>query len=240
MKIKTVIIDNSLSRRSLDEETKAVEIIAYMQSLYEMGVKYTEITTDVFLHLPPGHDFSRVILRISNEDDLYYVNSFNFAYVVLPANLTHLANRIKKPVISEIYLRGSNPFTVIKMFKRSFDLSNVSMIRYVDNFNDDKEKMKKLVKALQEKYIWPVDICPLNKTASGVSAAISAVFAHADCVTMRYGSRQKYAELQDYLLNLSNLYGITPSQEAEISPRLLICCPFLNFLGFTGVLVTAP
>ncbi|MBQ8932299.1 MAG: hypothetical protein IJ045_07695 [Ruminiclostridium sp.] len=200
-----------------------------MQSLYEMGVKYTEITTDVFLHLPPGHDFSRVILRITCEDDLYYVNSFNFAYVVLPANLTHFACRIKKPVISEIYLRNSNPFTVMKMFKRSFDLTNVSMIRYVDNFNDSRDTMEKLVKALQEKFIWPVDICPLNQKSAGVSAAISAVFAHADCVTMRYGSKEKFTELQDYLLNLSNLYGITPSKEAVMA---LCRCHALHYLVF--------
>ena len=200
-----------------------------MQSLYEMGVKYTEITTDVFLRLPPGHDFSKTILRVTCEDDLYYVNSFNFAYVVLPANLTQFAAHITKPVISEIYLRGSNPFTVTKMFKRSFDLSNVSMIRYVDNFDDNKETMKKLVKGLQEKFIWPVDICPLNKKSAGVSAAISAVFAHADCVTMRYGSRVKYAELQDYLLNLSNIYGIIPSQDAVLA---LCRCHALHFLVF--------
>lgn len=229
MTIKTVIIDNSLSKRTLAEETKAVEIIAYMQSLYEMGVKYTEITTDVFLRLPPGHDFSRVILRITCEEDLYYVNSFNFAYVVLPANLTHFADRIRKPVISEIYLRNSNPFTVMKMFKRSFDLSGVSMIRFVDNFNDDKEAMKRLVKALQEKFIWSVDICPLNQNAAGVSSAISALFAHADSITLRYGSRTKFAELQDYLLNLSNMYGITPTREAVLA---LCRCHALHCLVF--------
>ena len=229
MTIKTIIIDNSLSRRTLCEEAKAVEIIAYMQSLYEMGVKYTEITTDVFLRLPPGQDFSKTILRITNEDDLYYVNSFNFAYVILPANLTHFAERIRKPIISEIYLRGSNPFTVTKMFKKSFNLSNVSMIRYVDNFDDDKELMEKLVKGLQEKFIWPIDICPLNHNAGGVSAAISAVFAGSDSVTMRYGDKTKFAELQDYMLNLANMYGITPSKEAVVA---LCRCHALHYLVF--------
>lgn len=227
--MKTMIIDNSLSKRTLDENVKSVEIIAYLQSLFEMGVRYAEMTTDVFLRLPPGHDFSKVIMRITNEDDLYYVNSFNFAYVTLPANLTQLAPRIKRPIISEIYLRGSNPFTVIKMFKKSFDLSNVAMIRLVDNFDDDGEVMRKLVKGFQDKYIWPVDICPLNKKANALAAVYSAIFAHADSVTMRYGSSAKFAELQDYMLNFSNIYGIMPSQEAVMA---LCRCHALHVLVF--------
>ena len=227
--MKTMIIDNSLCRRALDENVKAVEIIAYLQSLYEMGVRYAEMTNDVFLRLPPGHDFSKVILRITSEDDLYYVNSFNFAYVMLPANLTQLAPHIHRPIISELYLRGSNPFTVIKMFKKSFDLSNVAMIRYVDNFSDDEDTMKKLIKGLQQKYIWPIDICPLNKNANALSAVFSAMFAHADSVTMRYGSRVKFAELQDYMLNFSNIYGVIPSQEAVMA---LCRCNALHVLVF--------
>lgn len=227
--MKTMIIDNSLSKRNLDENAKAVEIIAYLQSLFEMGVRYAEMTTDVFLRLPPGHDFSKIILRITNEDDLYYVNSFNFAYVTLPANLTHFAFRIKHPIISEIYLRGSNPFTVIKMFKKSFDLSNMDMIRFVDNFSDDGEEMKTFIKKFQQKYVWPVDICPLNKNSNALAAVFSAMFAHADSVTMRYGSSAKFAELQDYMLNFSNIYGVIPSQEAVMA---LCRCHALHVLVF--------
>lgn len=224
-----MIIDNSLSRRTLDENVKAVEIIAYLQSLFEMGVRYAEMTTDTFLKLPPGHDFSKVILRVTGEDDLYYVNSFNFAYVALPANLTELAPRISRPIISELYLRGTNAFVVTEMFIKNFDLSNVAMVRYVDNFSDDEQTMKKLVKELQKKYIWPVDICPLNKNANALAAVFSAMFAHADSVTMRYGSRTKFAELQDYMLNFSNLYGVIPAQEAVMA---LCRCNALHILVF--------
>ncbi|MBR4305503.1 MAG: hypothetical protein IKT78_01520, partial [Ruminiclostridium sp.] len=193
------------------------EIIAYMQSLHEMGVKYIEMTPEIFLRLPPGYDFSKVILRVADKNDVSFVNSFNFAYVLLPANLTGIASEIRHPIISEIYLRGSNALAVTKMFKRSFDLSNVAMIRYVDDFADDDEAMERLIDGLHGKFIWPIDICPLNKKGTALSSVFAAISARADSVTLRYGNKVKYGELQDFILNRSNIYGVIPSQEAVLA-----------------------
>ena len=46
---------------------------------------------------------------------------------------------------------------------------------------------------------------------------------------MRYGSSAKFAELQDYMLNFSNIYGIMPSQEAVMA---LCRCHALHVLVF--------
>ena len=80
-----------------------------------------------------------------------------------------------------------------------------------------EEKMKKLLTKLHKEYTWSFDICPLNRNATAVSAAVSAYLAEAECVTMRFGSRRTFAEIQDFTLTFANLYGVLPTPEAVMA-----------------------
>ena len=97
--MKVSIIDNSLCDSSFVKEVRPEEIQAYMNSLHEFGVSYIEMVTDTFIMLPPASDMSKVILRMTSVRDLLYINSFNFAYVVVPAQFTDLVTKIERPVI---------------------------------------------------------------------------------------------------------------------------------------------
>ncbi len=217
--MKTIMIDNSLTNCLLDKDVKTAELLAYIESLYELGCGYIEMVTDTFLLLPPDTDKSKIIMRITSEDDLYYVNSFDFPYVLVPAHLAQLAPKITRPVIVELHLRGSTPFDALDLFLKATDMTNVSMIRLVDNFSDNREQMSQMIDSLRKEYVWSFDICPLNKNAMAVSSAIAAYFAGAECVTMCFGSRRKYAEIQDFTLCFSQVFGFIPTPD-----RIMALC----------------
>lgn len=211
--MKVSIIDNSLCDASFVDEVKPEAVVAYKDALAEFGVAYTEMTTDTFLMLPPAGDMSKVILRMTSARDLLYINSFNFAYVTVPANLTELIPEIKRPVISELSLHGGDSLRVMEMFEKNFELDNVSMIRFVDDFRESPQEMAQLIRAYRDKYFRPVDICPTNKYTNAVNEAIAAVIAKSDSITMRFGDYERFAELQDYTISLATLFGVAPSPQ---------------------------
>lgn len=88
--MKVSIIDNSLCDSSFVSDVKPEAIKAYTDALHEFGVSYIEMTTDSFIMIPPASDMSKIILRMTSVRDLLYINSFDFAYVVVPAHLTDL------------------------------------------------------------------------------------------------------------------------------------------------------
>lgn len=211
--MKVSIIDNSLCDSSFTENVKPEVIKAYIDALHEFGVSYVEMTTDSFIMLPPASDMSKIILHMTSVRDLLYINSFNFAYVVVPAHLTDLVPKIERPVISEICLHGSDHMRVMEMFEKNFELDNVSMIRFADDFRETPQEMSQFIREYRNKYFRPIDICPTNKYTNAVSEAISAVIAKSDSLTMRFGSYDKYAELQDYTISLATLFGVAPSPQ---------------------------
>lgn len=127
--MKVSIIDNSLCDSSFVSDVKPEAIKAYTDALHEFGVSYIEMTTDSFIMIPPASDMSKIILRMTSVRDLLYINSFDFAYVVVPAQLTDLIPKIERPVISELCLHGSDYMRVTDMFEKNFELDKVSMIR---------------------------------------------------------------------------------------------------------------
>ncbi len=207
------IIDNSLCESKLSDKVMPADITEYIKSLHEFGAAYVEMVTDVFIELPPGFDVSKVILRISDKEDLLYVNSFDFAYVTVPAHLMHLADKINRPIIAEIHLHGSSPKNVIDMFIKTFDFKKIAMIRLVDCFDSSPAVMGKLVHELRRRYVWPIDFCPLNNRLNAVASAITAVATKAESITLRFGSFEQYGELQDYTISLSSLFGVLPSPQ---------------------------
>lgn len=211
--MKVSIIDNSLCDSSFTENVKPELIRAYIDALHEFGVAYTEMTTDSFIMLPPAGDMSKVILRMTSVRDLLYINSFDFAYVVVPAQMTDLIPKIERPVISELHLHGGDHMRAMEMFERNFELDNVSMIRFVNDFNETPQEMTNMIREYRNKYFRPIDICPTNRYTNAVSEAISAVIAKSDSLTMRFGSYEKYAELQDYTISLATLFGVAPSPQ---------------------------
>lgn len=219
--MRTIIIENSLCDSSFVENVCPDDILRYMAELHKCGVEYIEMTTDAFIILPPGSDCSKIILRVTNERDLLYVNSFNFAYVLLPANLTHYAPKLCRPVITELCLHGSNPEKVINIFEQSFSMENVSIIRLVDDFDSRLPAMIWLIENMRKKYPQIIDICPTNNKCNAISAVISAVIAHSGSVTLRFGSSDKFAELVDYTRTLANMYGMIPSP--DVLKSLFIC-----------------
>lgn len=211
--MKVSIIDNSLCDSSFVKEVRPEEIQAYMNSLHEFGVSYIEMTTDTFIMLPPASDMSKVILRMTSVRDLLYINSFNFAYVVVPAQFTDLVTKIERPVISEICLHGGDVMRAMEIFEKNFELDNVSMVRFVDDFRETPQEMAMLIREYRDKYFRPIDICPTNKYTNAVNEAVAAVIAKTDCLTMRFGGYDKYAELQDYTISLATLFGVAPSPQ---------------------------
>lgn len=210
--MKVSIIDNSLCDSSFVREIRPEEIQAYMKSLHEFGVSYVEMTTDTFIMLPPASDMSKVILHMTSVRDLLYINSFNFAYVVVPAQFTDLVPKIERPVISEIYLHGGDAIRAMEMFEKNFELDNVAMIRFVDDFRETPQEMAALIREYRNKYFRPIDICPTNRYANAVNEAVAAVIAKTDSLTMRFGGYE-YAELQDYTISLATLFGVAPSPQ---------------------------
>ena len=118
--MKVSIIDNSLCDSSFVSDVKPEAIKAYTDALHEFGVNYIEMTTDSFIMIPPASDMSKIILRMTSVRDLLYINSFDFAYVVVPAYLTDLIPKIERPVISELCLHGSDYMRVTEMFEKNF------------------------------------------------------------------------------------------------------------------------
>lgn len=94
--MKVSIIDNSLCDSSFVSDVKPEAIKAYTDALHEFGVSYIEMTTDSFIMIPPASDMSKIILRMTSVRDLLYINSFDFAYVVVPAQLTDLITENRK------------------------------------------------------------------------------------------------------------------------------------------------
>ena len=90
--MKVNIIENSLCDAEFSENARPEHLVAYIESLHEFGASYIEMVTDAFLLLPPASDLSKIILRMTSPRDLLYINSFDFAYVVLPANLSEYAS----------------------------------------------------------------------------------------------------------------------------------------------------
>lgn len=211
--MKVSIIDNSLCDSSFAQDIRPEALRAYIDALHEFGVSYVEMTTDTFIMLPPASDMSKVILHMTSVRDLLYINSFDFAYIAVPAHLTDLIPKIERPVISEICLHGSDPMRAMEMFEKNFELDKVSMIRFTDNFNETPQEMAMLIKEYRDKYFRPIDICPTNKYTNAVNEAIAAVIAKSDSITMRFGSYEKYAELQDYTISLATLFGVAPSPQ---------------------------
>lgn len=211
--MKVSIIDNSLCDSSFAHDVKPEAIRAYMDALHEFGVSYVEMTTDTFIMLPPASDMSKVILHMTSVRDLLYINSFDFAYIVVPAHLTDFIPKIERPVISEICLHGSDPMRVMEMFEKNFELDKVSMIRFTDDFNETPQEMAMLIKEYRDKYFRPIDICPTNKYTNAVNEAIAAVISKSDSITMRFGNYEKYAEFQDYTISLATLFGVAPSPQ---------------------------
>ncbi len=211
--MKVSIIDNSLCDSSFTDDVKPELIAAYKDGLAEFGVAYTEMTTDTFLMLPPAGDMSKVILRMTSVRDLLYINSFNFAYVTVPANLTEFIPQIERPVISELSLHGGDLIRATEMFEKNFDLDKVAMIRFVDDFRESPQEMAQLVREYRNKYYRPVDICPTNRYTNAVNEAVAAVIAKSDSITMRFGDYDRFAELQDYTISLATLFGVAPSPQ---------------------------
>ena len=208
--MKVSIIDNSLCDSSFVSDVKPEAIKAYTDALHEFGVSYIEMTTDSFIMIPPASDMSKIILRMTSVRDLLYINSFDFAYVVVPAHLTDLIPKIERPVISELCLHGSDYMRVTEMFEKNFELDKVSMIRFVDDFRKSPQEMARMLAEYRRKYYRPIDICPTNKYTNAVSEAIAAVIAKSDSLTMRFGDYEQYAELQDYTVSLATLFGVAP------------------------------
>lgn len=211
--MKVSIIDNSLCDSSFVSDVKPEAIKAYTDALHEFGVSYIEMTTDSFIMIPPASDMSKIILRMTSVRDLLYINSFDFAYVVVPAQLTDLIPKIERPVISELCLHGSDYMRVTEMFEKNFELDKVSMIRFVDDFRKSPQEMARMLAEYRRKYYRPIDICPTNKYTNAVSEAIAAVIAKSDSLTMRFGDYEQYAELQDYTVSLATLFGVAPSPQ---------------------------
>lgn len=216
-KVKINIIENSLCDAEFSENARPEHLVAYIDSLLEFGASYIEMVTDAFLLLPPTSDLSKIILRMTSPRDLLYINSFDFPYVVLPANLTEYASEIKHPIISEISLHGSNMLQIMSMFEKTFDYSNVAMIRFVDDFKMTSAEMADVIRIYRSKCCRPIDICPTNRYTNAVDKAIAAVLARSDSITMRFGSYDKYAELQDYTISLATLYGVAPSHQTILA-----------------------
>ena len=143
--MKVSIIDNSLCDSSFVSDVKPEAIKAYTDALHEFGVSYIEMTTDSFIMIPPASDMSKIILRMTSVRDLLYINSFDFAYVVVPAQLTDLIPKIERPVISELCLHGSDYMRVTDMFEKNFELDKVSMIRFVDDFRKSPQEMARML-----------------------------------------------------------------------------------------------
>ena len=106
--MKVSIIDNSLCDSSFVSDVKPEAIKAYTDALHEFGVSYIEMTTDSFIMIPPASDMSKIILRMTSVRDLLYINSFDFAYVVVPAHLTDLIPKIERPDRKSTRLNSSH------------------------------------------------------------------------------------------------------------------------------------
>lgn len=215
--MKTAIIDNSLCNAQFVNDVKPDDIDIYIKSLFKSGVSFVEMVTDSFLKLPPDCDHSKVILRITDDTDLLYVNAFDFAYVVLPVEMLDKVDEITVPIICEVCLHGTDTMSVLKMFFDNFDFSHISVLRLVDDFPGDMHSMNELLESLRKTYIQAIDICPTNNNVSAVSACLAAMLGQSDCITMCYGNTDTFAELVDYTKCICTTFCMIPTPEVMLS-----------------------
>lgn len=228
--IRTVIIDNSLCGMKLEDFVFSDAIIAYIEALKDGGVRYIEIDFQILKFLDKSTDVSQMIFRLTHKDDYMLANEYNFAYVCVPPDYCDQISYITRPVLMEIPLNGVSPFKIIPILSKKYDMGNVSLLRFVENFNNNSKVLSKLIHKFRQMYYIPVDICALNNELSAVSAAICAYAVNVDSITLHFGSDLEYGSLENFYVAISNSYG------AVVDDKILIgiCKAALLYQCITG------
>lgn len=196
------IIDMSLSKTpvcTLYPDKNAGE--EYVRLLTESGVDYFEIGTKMLEFLPKDGDLKKFILRVERKEDAALCADFGYAAV--PLELAKLCTKISKTtrVILEVRADVYSAPAVIMHAMSLRAAKNISMLRIIyDAYSYNGEEINELIKWYKDKYMVPLDVCPMNFYMTGNITALCAESAGAEAVTLTYGSNIEFTSFESFII----------------------------------------
>jgi len=209
--MKPVLIDRSLVNINFHADVDKKEAFAYVSAIAEAGASYIELGLNSLVKLPKPGGSEKYIYRLSEPEEHVVANAFEFAYAVVPLNLSYIVPKLTLPVILEIDIDGSDVFDVLPVIASSLDFSRLNMLRLTGEF--DPEAMARNIANYRRKITLPLDICPKNSKLTALDAAIAAYLGSADAVTLSFGDDINYATLEEFLIMLAALHRVIVSRD---------------------------
>ena len=180
--------------------------------MFDSSVDYVEIDSSSLRFLSNVRTQDNFIFRIESIADFLTLKERDFAYIVLPLNMLPIAQNLKRTnIIMEIQAEDiplDGLHKDIELIQRS---GCVSVVRIVKNFCDDEFDLFSFIKDFHEKYTLTLDICPLNTTLCGLSAAFDAYKAKTNMLTLSFGSAYVYTPLETFIAYMVRSYDYLPS-----------------------------
>lgn len=225
------IIDNSLCNIDFSKNANSKNVREYIISLFDSNVDFIEIDSSSLRFLSNVRTKDNFIFRIENIGDFLTLKDKDFAYIVLPLNMLPIAQKLQRQNIIIEIQAGDYPLE--KLYK-DIDLIQcsgcVSVVRIVKDFySDDEFELCDFIENFYEKYTLELDICPLNTTLSGLSAAFDAYEAKSTSLTLSFGSAYVYTPLEAFVAYLIRTYDHILSY--TIIPHLYLTAVIYNIIS---------
>ena len=198
--MRTRIIDSSLCRMDFSQYATNGSVEQYAAALFSSGVDYIEIGREALPFFQDTNTSTHYIYRIESGADIKLMGGKDFAFVVLPFELLYFAPFARHSVILEINIDGKEIYEDLNKVNSRFEMNFVSMIRFVGDFSERMSEIQAFSKVLKRKTPFSVDICPLDTTLGGTDAAIAALKAKTDAITLSLCSDGIYTGLEKFLI----------------------------------------
>lgn len=229
-----IICDNSLCNMDISEKATAKAVQDYILSLFESGIDIVEIDSKSIRFLESINTSNRFIYRAEGLTDLVTASEKSFAYVCVSYDMFFFARKFR-----EIWIKKQNELKDkrIKDFGEVKDISylievdgnkksaeellnicrnltkteSVSAIRITKNFNPDTNELSDFIDRYYDEFNTPLDICPLNTSLNGISAAFEALEKEVNMLTLSFGSPYLYTPYELYVLYFPPTLGLSPA-----------------------------
>lgn len=214
--MRTRIIDSSLCRMNFSRYATNDSVEQYAAALFSSGVDYIEIGKEALPFFQETNTSSNYIYRIESGADIKLMGAKDFAFVVLPFELLYFAPFTRHSIILEINIDGKEIYEDLNKINNRFEMNFVSMIRFVGDFSNRTSEIYAFTRVLRSKTPFSVDICPLDTTLGGTDAAIDALKAKTDAITLSLCSDGVYTGLEKFLIVAAFMH------KANINPSFMM------------------
>lgn len=231
--MKPSLIDKTLTYlQPARDNISAEEYMAYCNAVFACGADYVEIKSDIAKVLEKQDFSEKFILRIAGLTDLKLCCEKQFAYIVLPLDLSSITRKLSKmqSIIIEANADEYSADAILRHITASDYRENISMIRLTGVFGNTDDSIEKLIDVHHRNSYIPLDICPLNTMMTGISDANAAYIGEADAITLSFGRNNYYTSLEQFLISLQISSGM-PMRGDRIHG---ICAASLMFNALFG------